>query len=122
MELIKINKIELTEGFMEGKWLSVLEFAAYKKKSISTVRRYIKAGRVKFKEDNGKYYIWTKNFIPEQTAQEKEVLTIKLENQRLKKELIELKEELAEKQMLIDLYQSGQLKEERKLPDLPAII
>ena len=47
---------------MEGKWLSVLEFAAHKKKSISTVRRYIKANRVKHKEENGKYFIFVKIF------------------------------------------------------------
>lgn len=110
---------------MEGKWLSVLEFAAYKKKSISTVRRYIKANRVKFKEENGKYYIWTKNFIPNQTSQEKESLTLKLELERLKKENLELKEQLIEVKMLLDLYENGtnliQVKkmELPKLPDLP---
>ena len=48
---------------MEGKWLSIIEYANYKKKSISTVRRYIKANRVKYKEDQGKYYILCKNYI-----------------------------------------------------------
>ena len=76
---------------MEGKWLSILEFAAYKKKSISTVRRYIKANRVKYKEENGKYFIWTKNYMPNQSAQEKELLSVKLENQGLKKSLLSLK-------------------------------
>lgn len=110
---------------MEGKWLSILEFAAYKKKSISTVRRYIKANRVKYKEENGKYFIWTKNYMPNQSAQEKELLSVKLENQRLKKELIELKEELAEKKMLLDLYESepkAVKPGKPKLPELPTNI
>ena len=109
---------------MEGKWLSVLEFATYKKKSISTVRRYIKANRVKFKEENGKYYVWTKNFIPNHSTQEKEILSNKFELERLRKENIELKEELAEFKMLIDLYESGQVLSSPKtqnLPDLPRL-
>ena len=111
---------------MEGKWLSVLEFAAYKKKSISTVRRYIKASRVKFKEENGKYFIWTKNYIPNQTSQEKETLELKLELERLKKENIDIKEELAETKMLIELYENGQMLAKKSdmpsLPELPLIL
>jgi len=109
---------------MEGKWLSVLEFAGYKKKSISTVRRYIKANRVKFKEENGKYFIWTKNYIPMQSSQEKDHLSLKFEVERLKKENQDLKEELAESKMLIELYETGHMladKTETKIPELPEL-
>ena len=109
---------------MEGKWLSVLEFAAYKKKSISTVRRYIKANRVKHKEENGKYFIWTKNYIPVHSTQEKDQLTLKFELERLKKENQELKEELAESKMLIELYESGHMlvnKTKKTPPELPEL-
>ena len=44
----------------DGIWLSVLDYANVKKTSISTIRRSIKAGHVKFREENGKYFIWTK--------------------------------------------------------------
>ena len=47
---------------MDGRWLSILEFANYKGKSVSTIRRYIKAERVKFKEENGKYFIWARDY------------------------------------------------------------
>ena len=94
---------------MDGKWLSILEFAAYKKKSISTVRRYVKANRVKHKEVQGKYYIWVKNYISNHTAEEKEVLELKLEAERLKKEVRELREENTELKMLVQLYESGQM-------------
>lgn len=106
---------------MDGKWLSVLEFAAYKKKSISTVRRYIKANRVKYKEDAGKYYIWTKNYIPSQTSQEKDFLELKFEIERLRKENIELKEELAQSKMLIELYEAGHMLPKSAESDLPAL-
>ena len=106
---------------MEGKWLSVLEFASYKGKSISTVRRYIKANRVKFKEENGKYFIWTKNYISSHTADQKVVIETKFELERLRKENQELKEELAEARMLLELYEKGKMGIQKKtLPELPA--
>lgn len=110
---------------MEGKWLSVLEYASFKKKSISTVRRYIKANRVKHKEENGKYFIWVKNFISNKMLEEKEQLSLKFEFERLKKENIELKEEISEAKMLIELYEKGQMLPKRNitnLPNLPDII
>ena len=106
---------------MEGKWLSILEFAAYKKKSISTVRRYIKANRVKFKEDNGKYFIWTKNFVTNSDQSEKESLELKFENQRLLKENRILKEELSELRMLVTIYESEK-NNTNVLPELPSEI
>ncbi len=90
---------------MEGKWLSVLEFAAYKKKSISTVRRYIKADRVKHKEENGKYYIFVKNF--DENSPEKEIIKLKFENQRLQRELQLKIEELQEIKMLVTIYENS---------------
>lgn len=109
---------------MDGKWLSILEFAAYKKKSISTVRRYVKANRVKHKEEQGKYYIWVKSYITSQTNEEREVLEMKLENQRLKKEIREYKEENAELKMLVELYEGGQMgpaKQTDLPPELPVL-
>lgn len=106
---------------MEGRWLSILEFANYKGKSISTVRRYIKADRVKHKEDNGKYYIWAKDYQSAETENEKEALELRFENERLKKENRQLGEEVAELQMLVKLYEEEKNKlGKRDLPDLPA--
>lgn len=106
---------------MEGKWLSILEYAAYKKKSISTVRRSIKGNRVKFKEENGKYFIWTKNFISIKSGDEKVLIETKFENERLKHELKQLKEELAEMKMLVSLYEGGEMLGEKKSSDLPEL-
>jgi cell shape-determining protein MreC len=104
---------------MDGKWLSVLEYAAYKNKSISTVRRYIKASRVKFKDENGKYFIWVKNFSDQKTNEEKEVLELKLENERLKKENRIIKEEINELKMLVQIYESEKTLNKNQLPELP---
>ena len=102
---------------MDGKWLSVLEYAAFKKKSISTVRRYIKANRVKFKEENGKYFIWTKNYSASKSSDEKEALELKFENERLKKENIYLKEQISEMEMLVNIYENSKRESLPTLPD-----
>lgn len=104
---------------MDGKWLSILEYAAYKKKSISTVRRYIKANRVKHREENGKYFIWCKNFKADQSDQA--MTEIKLENSRLKKELRILKEERDELKMLVTIYEQTQ-QPKVELPELPSVL
>ena len=105
---------------MEGKWLSILEYASFKNKSISTVRRYIKANRVKHKEDCGKYYIWAKNFNQNSTQDEKDQLEIRFENERLKKENRILNEELAELRMLVTIYESEK-NQKPQLPELPEL-
>lgn len=38
-------------------WLSVVEYASYKKISMSTLRRRIKSNLVEFRLENGKYFI-----------------------------------------------------------------
>lgn len=104
---------------MEGKWLSVLEFATYKNKSISTVRRYVKADRVKHKEENGKYFIWVKSYVNSELSSEKEILEIKLENERLKKDLYRLSDEVSELRMLVSIYESEN-KQPPVLPEIPS--
>lgn len=110
---------------MDGKWLSILEYANFKNKSISTVRRYVKAGRVKYKEENGKYYIWAKKYLVDKSAldEEKEVLRLRLENDQLKLENRKLKEELSEMRMLTEILESQNKKHRLRmeLPDLPSL-
>lgn len=102
---------------MEGKWLSIIEYANYKKKSISTVRRYIKANRVKFREEQGKYFIFCKNYV--ERNQSDESMELKLENIRLKKENRALLEEISELKMLVDLYE-GSKTQSKPLPSIPS--
>lgn len=104
---------------MEGKWLTVLEYASFKNKSISTVRRYIKANRVKYKEENGKYLIWAKNYFCEFQSQkeQREVVKMRFEIERLNSELKSIKEENEELKMLINVLEQKQVSS--GLPDLP---
>ena len=106
-------------GFMvqEGIWLSILEYATVKKSSISTIRRSIKSGVLKHKEENGKYYIWTR-----ENALQKDELAKTLEIEFLKKKNRELKEELDDLKMLLQVYEAGlQNSNTRKLPPIPEI-
>lgn len=105
---------------MEGRWLSILEFANYKGKSISTVRRYIKANRVKHKEEQGKYYVWVKGYRDPSQQNERDFLEIRLENERLKKENRTLTEQVAELQMLVKIYEEEKsVVNVDQLPELP---
>ena len=105
---------------MEGKWLSIIEYANYKKKSISTVRRYIKANRVKYKEDQGKYYILCKNYIEKDL--DESTMELKLENIRLQKENRALMEEISELKMLVAIYEQGNHQNQKTLPTIPTQI
>ncbi|MBD66920.1 MAG: hypothetical protein CME62_17085 [Halobacteriovoraceae bacterium] len=101
---------------MHEKWLSIQEFAQYKDKSISTVRRYIKSNKVTFKDDGGKYYILVKNYQAPQEANESEAQKIEELLEQNKK----LKHELDEAKMLIQLYEQGQfLSQTNTLPEMP---
>ena len=98
----------------DGIWLSILDYANVKKTSISTIRRSIKSGHVKYKEENGKYFIWTKEI-----ALQKEELSLKMDNEFLKRRNRELEEEINDLKMLLQVYESNFQKE--SLPPLPEI-
>lgn len=92
---------------MDGKWLSILEYASFKDKSISTVRRYIKAERVKYKEENGKYYIWVKNFYNHSHSpkDEREISKLRFELERANNQIKILQEENEELKMLVNILE-----------------
>lgn len=100
-----------------GIWLSILEYASVKKTSISTIRRAIKAGHVKHKEENGKYFIWTKE-IKSEYSNEKIELAHKLEMEFLKRQNRELQEEVNDLKMLLSVYEN---QNNSQLPPLPEI-
>lgn len=101
----------------DGIWLSILDYAATKKTSISTIRRSIKAGHVKYREEGGKYFIWTKE-IKTDYSDEKRELATKLELEFLKKQNRELVEEVNDLKMLLNVYENQQHTE---LPPLPIL-
>jgi hypothetical protein len=91
----------------EGSWLPILEYSQFKKVSISTVRRHIKSNLVKWKDESGKYFVWTPVDTQEiEERKEGQLLAARLELQRLVRENRMLREELEEARMLIRLYES----------------
>lgn len=97
----------------DGIWLSILEYASYKKTSISTIRRSIKGNLLKFKEDQGKYFIWVDDL-----KFQKEELAQKLENEFFKKRIRELEEEVSDLKMLLSVYENNST-QESELPPIP---
>ena len=101
----------------DGIWLSIIEYASIKKTSISTIRRSIKAGLLKHREENGKYLIWTKDIAPKNTIT-KNQLENHFELDLLKKKNRELQEEVDDLKMLLAVYEN-QNKTNAQLPPLP---
>lgn len=101
----------------EGTWLSILEYSHFKKVSISTIRRHIKANLVKWREEEGKYFVWTAADTTDiETRKEGDVLALKLELERLKSENRALRGELDEVKMLVRLYEN----DAQLPPEVPA--
>ena len=92
----------------EGTWLSILEYSHFKKVSVSTIRRHIKANLVRWREEDGKHFVWTAADSGEiESRKDGELLALKLEMQRLKNENRLLRGELDEVKMLIRLYEGA---------------
>ncbi len=94
----------------DSKWVDINDFSKLKRLSISTVRRYIKANRINWKKEAGKYLIEVKAMLLDMNVdfeQERELLRYKLENQELHARLKELGEENSEFKMLVKLYEKN---------------
>ena len=84
---------------MEEKWLPILDYAHVTGKSISTLRRHIKAAKVEYKLEDGKYFILFKGLLDD-----KNELGPKHEG-NLKEKLREQEDEITELKMLVRLYE-----------------
>lgn len=102
-------------------WLSIDEYSVYRGLSVSTIRRYIKAGRVKFKTDKGKYFIWADGKKYERENPQKEILELKLKISKLELELRKAQEENNEYKMLVELYERGQRLKPHIMDDIPQV-
>ncbi len=106
---------------MEGKWLSIAEYSQYRNISVSTIRRYIKADRVKYKLEGGKYliYVSDENYTIRVNQKEREELSLKMTIVELKDRIKVLEEENNDLKMLVDLYEGNKIDQSQSLPDLP---
>ena len=88
-----------------GQWLSIMEYCLERKKSISTVRRYIKSNLVKFKEVNGKYFIWYHAHAPKKDLMEDKLMHLKMDNNRLANDNFRLMNENNELKLILTSQQ-----------------
>jgi hypothetical protein len=89
----------------DGVWLSITDYSRYKNVSISTIRRHIKNNILKYKEENGKYFIYVTSPDRLRVKEEEELLRARLELELLRSEIRLLQEENSELKMLVDLYE-----------------
>lgn len=80
-------------------WISIVSYASKNNISISTIRRSIKSGSIKYKIEDGKYFLFDE--IPNSA--------IEIENRHLREEIIELK-------MLLSAYEQEYKNEPPPLP------
>jgi len=88
----------ITTQSHDDHWLPLMEYSIKKNISLSTLRRYIKSDRVRYKIEHGRYLLWDEH--PDQSSDSSPDT-----NSQLKR----AQEEIAELKMLIALY-------EEKLP------
>ncbi len=106
---------------MEGHWLTIPEYSSYRDKSVSTIRRYIKSDRVKYKLDDGKYFIFVshENYQNKQTSQEREDMELRFRLVELESKIRQLEEENNDLKMLVEIYEHDKKEENSQLPELP---
>lgn len=99
-----------------GMWVSLMDYAMRKGVSLSTLRRHIKASKLTYKIEEGRYLLWVEgeSGFEEPESKQPVVLppkeeTTALQN-RLHKLTVDLKraqEEIAELKTLIALYEEN---------------
>ena len=97
----------MSENKSSSEWLPLMEYAIKKGVSLSTLRRHIKANKVKYKIENGRYLLFDGDFFPKNSPpiQNRESLGLQSKLQKLERDLQKAQEEIAELKMLIALYE-----------------
>ena len=91
-----------------GQWLSLMEYANQNHVSLSTLRRHIKADKVRYRIENGRYLIWSNSKGEWQTSDE--VTATELSSpvhmiSELQRQLQQAREEIAELKTLVAFYE-----------------
>ena len=87
----------------DGAWLPIIDYAKLKGVSISTIRRRIKASRLLFKKEEGKFFIFVDARIIE--SENTSLQKLRLEKDFLQNKLKKLQEENEDLKMLVQLYE-----------------
>jgi hypothetical protein len=106
----------------EGIWLSITDYSLYKKVSISTIRRHLRAKILNYKEEDGKYFIYVAKSEKIKIKEEEEILKAKLEIEFLKNQLRKYKEENIGLRMLVDIYEGNTKAIIAEPPEIPTVL
>ena len=92
-------------------WIPLVEYSAKRGVSLSTLRRYIKANKVRYKLENGRYLLYDdgKDFSSTWKKRD-ETVAMQKKLKKLEFDLQKAQEEIAELKTLIAFY-------EEKIPD-----
>jgi hypothetical protein len=101
-----------------GFWISLMDYSMKNGVSLSTLRRYIKAGKIPYKSENGKYFIFSTTESPRTAEAEwmrasSDTLPLEPRVAKLETDLKVAQEEISELKMLVAIY------EERLFQNLP---
>ena len=93
----------------QGQWLPILTYAFKSGLSVSTIRRYIKANKVEYIKENGRYYLWFEESPPTTSSQQEVTSSSSTEQEqkiaKLESDLQKAQEEIAELKTLLALYE-----------------
>lgn len=89
-----------------GSWISLVDYAHKHQISLSTLRRYIKSGKLSFRKEEGRYLILDDQatHVPMQLEQQKRLIAEKVDDP-LERQLLQAHEEIAELKTLVALYE-----------------
>ena len=88
-----------------SQWIPLMEYAMKKGVSLSTLRRHIKADKVTYRFENGKYLLLDDGKKSSDGPSSEEVDTLHTRMDQMDDELRQAKEEIAELKMLLALYE-----------------
>jgi len=93
-----------------GFWIPLMDYAMRNGVSLSTLRRYIKAGKIPHKSENGKYLIFSTTEAPRSALAEtmgpsSDTLPIEPRVAKLEVDLKRAQEEISELKMLVAIYE-----------------
>ncbi len=102
-----------------GFWIPLMDYAMKNGVSLSTLRRYIKAGKIPYKSEHGKYFIFSTTKAPHSAEAEwmrpsSDTPPLEPRVSKLENDLKRAQEEISELKMLVAIY------EERLFQNLPS--
>jgi hypothetical protein len=93
---------------MEPQWIPILDYAVLKGVSTSTLRRYIKANKIQYRIENGRYLLRADARPRAQSwdgAGVNEGISVFQKMRELENKMLRAEEQIAELKMLVAIYE-----------------